>query len=82
MDIILAGEDQSQADQPNSLAEGTFLPQLSCPSRQILPGYETQTGPSIDVARCHVVLGMGECMGVLKGRPYPVPCLGEITEGT
>jgi len=26
--------------------------------------------------------GMGGCMGVLKGRPYPVPCLGEITEGT
>eukprot|EP00983_Pelagomonas_calceolata_P043247 1138834-Pelagomonas_calceolata.AAC.1 len=26
--------------------------------------------------------GMGECMGVLKGHPYPVPCLGEITEGT
>eukprot|EP00983_Pelagomonas_calceolata_P069101 1150244-Pelagomonas_calceolata.AAC.2 len=25
---------------------------------------------------------MEECMGVLKGRPYPVPCLGETTEGT
>eukprot|EP00983_Pelagomonas_calceolata_P005915 195947-Pelagomonas_calceolata.AAC.1 len=26
--------------------------------------------------------GMGECMGVLKGCPYPVLCLGETTEGT
>eukprot|EP00983_Pelagomonas_calceolata_P050702 1142091-Pelagomonas_calceolata.AAC.1 len=40
MDIMLAGEDQSQADQPNSLAEGPPAPlcmlQQSCPRRQQL----------------------------------------------
>eukprot|EP00983_Pelagomonas_calceolata_P047297 1140566-Pelagomonas_calceolata.AAC.1 len=39
MDIMLAGKDQSQADQPNSLAEGplvhVFMLQLSCPRRQL-----------------------------------------------
>eukprot|EP00983_Pelagomonas_calceolata_P053556 1143338-Pelagomonas_calceolata.AAC.1 len=31
MDILLAGEDQSQADQPNSLAEGPPVsPQSVC----------------------------------------------------
>eukprot|EP00983_Pelagomonas_calceolata_P016426 518549-Pelagomonas_calceolata.AAC.1 len=26
--------------------------------------------------------GMGKCMGVFKGRPNPVTCLGETTEST
>eukprot|EP00983_Pelagomonas_calceolata_P065373 1148569-Pelagomonas_calceolata.AAC.1 len=38
MDIMLTGEDQSQADQPNTLAEGPpvhLLLQLSCPRWQL-----------------------------------------------
>eukprot|EP00967_Tisochrysis_lutea_P036403 scaffold43808_cov20-Tisochrysis_lutea.AAC.1 len=35
MDIMLAGEDQSQADQPNSLAEETHNHQCLCVSLRL-----------------------------------------------
>eukprot|EP00983_Pelagomonas_calceolata_P071962 1151462-Pelagomonas_calceolata.AAC.1 len=44
MDIMLAGEDQSQADQPNSLAEGppvtvTRANQVFTPASMLLVGH-------------------------------------------
>eukprot|EP00983_Pelagomonas_calceolata_P030985 973345-Pelagomonas_calceolata.AAC.1 len=42
MDIMLAGKDESQADQPNSLAEG--LPFKSEIFRAVVPGVNSSWG--------------------------------------